>query len=244
MSSKLPIYKQVKFKIKDKIDDGEYLPGQSISSERELAKKFGVNRNTIKKAIQSLIDDGLLYSIPSSGTFVCNDEKNFMLGIFDNKTYSSISSRLKNFGEQSVSRIINTNSFNNSISIAEKLNIGSSEEIYSIYRQRLGANDEIIALEQFFTPKKYFDDIQNYDFSRVSLYDYMDKKNMKPVSFKRKLSIIQAPNQIAKLLNVKTGHYVYYFEFHGYTTDNVAIEYTKCFIDSSKIKFEYTISNE
>ena len=38
--SKLPIYKQLKFYIKEKIDNDEYLPGEAILSERELAKKI------------------------------------------------------------------------------------------------------------------------------------------------------------------------------------------------------------
>ena len=95
MSKNLPLYKKIKLSLKDKIDSGEYLAGETIPSERDLAKVFGTNRATIKKAIQSLCDDGILYTVPGSGTFLKKDDENYMLGIFDDKAFSSISTRFK-----------------------------------------------------------------------------------------------------------------------------------------------------
>lgn len=240
--SKLPIYKQLKFYIKEKIDNDEYLPGEAILSERELAKKYGVNRMTVKKALQSLIEDGILYSIPGSGTFVASESKNFMIGIFDDKTFASISSSLQASGDKGFSKIINKSVYTNIKSISKKLNISIDDEIYSLVRQRLNQNSEVIALEYFYTPRKLFNDIDNFDFTRVSLYDYMQKKNLKPTSYKRKLTIEPASSTIAELMNIKPLHFVYCFEFIGYADNHQIVEYTKSYIDTSKIKFEYTIS--
>ena len=48
----------------------ELKPHEKIPSERELSEDFGVSRMTLREAISDLQDDGLLYSIPGSGTFV------------------------------------------------------------------------------------------------------------------------------------------------------------------------------
>lgn len=242
MSNKLPIYKQVKFLIKEKIDNEEYLPGEAILSERELAKKYGVNRMTIKKAIQSLIEDGLLYSVPGSGTFVCSENRNFMIGIFDDKTFSSISAKLKASGEQGSSKVISQSTFTKSICFSKKLNLTLEDEIFSLIRQRLNHNKEVIALEYFYTPKHLFSDIDSFDFTRVSLYDYMQKKGLKPIAFKRKLVIEPASSTIAELLNIKVGHFVYCFEFIGFASDNTIVEFTKSYINTSKIEFKYSTS--
>lgn len=48
----------------------EMKPHSKIPSERELSESLGVSRMTLRHAIGDLQDDGLLYSIPGSGTFV------------------------------------------------------------------------------------------------------------------------------------------------------------------------------
>ena len=45
-------------------------PHSKIPSERELSETLGVSRMTLRHAIGDMQDDGLLYSIPGSGTFV------------------------------------------------------------------------------------------------------------------------------------------------------------------------------
>ena len=40
------------------------------SQERELAESFQVSRATVRQALQSLIEDGLIYSVRGQGTFV------------------------------------------------------------------------------------------------------------------------------------------------------------------------------
>lgn len=48
-----------------KLKKGDKLPG-----ERELAQLFKMNRITLRQGIQSLIDQGVLYSIPNSGNYI------------------------------------------------------------------------------------------------------------------------------------------------------------------------------
>lgn len=241
MNKSIPIYKQVKLSIRDKIDNFEFLAGESIPSERELAKLYGVNRMTIKKAIQSLIEDGILYTIQGSGTYVCSEHGNYMIGIFDNNMFKSLSKRLNIDGNNNHSKVITKATFNGYGGIASKLEISKDDEIFLLIRQRLNQNKEIIALEYFYTPKRLFPDIDEYNFSRVSLYDFMQKSNLMPTSFKRKLTIVPATESIGELLDVKNNHYVHCFEFIGYSNDNQIVEYTKSYMDTSKIRFEYTI---
>lgn len=47
---------------------------------------------------------------------------------------------------------------------------------------------------------------------------------------------------IAKLLDIKKDRLIYCIEFIGRTQDNQIVEYTKSFMDTSKIRFEYTLT--
>lgn len=45
------------------------VPGQALPSERELTVEYGVSRATVRKAIDTLVADGLLHRVPGVGTF-------------------------------------------------------------------------------------------------------------------------------------------------------------------------------
>lgn len=69
----LPIYIQVMEEIKKEIFASEYLPGSKLASVRELALEYGVNPNTIQKALSELERTGIIYSRRALGRFVSED---------------------------------------------------------------------------------------------------------------------------------------------------------------------------
>ena len=69
----LPIYIQVMEEIKKEIFASEYLPGCKLASVRELALEYGVNPNTIQKALSELERTGIIYSRRALGRFVSED---------------------------------------------------------------------------------------------------------------------------------------------------------------------------
>lgn len=52
------------------VKQGVYVAGQLIPSERELCSREGLSRTTVRRAIQLLVDEGVLYRVPGSGTYV------------------------------------------------------------------------------------------------------------------------------------------------------------------------------
>ncbi len=56
--------------IKRAINDGSYREGGKIPSENSLALEYSVSRQTVRKALKQLIDEGYLYAVHGSGTFV------------------------------------------------------------------------------------------------------------------------------------------------------------------------------
>ncbi len=69
----VPIYLQIMEKIQRLIVTGEWRVGERIPAVRELALAFGVNPNTMQRALAELERDGLLYSERTSGRFVTQD---------------------------------------------------------------------------------------------------------------------------------------------------------------------------
>lgn len=69
----LPIYLQIMTEIKRLIITGTYKPSQKIPSVRELAIDYGVNPNTVQRALSELEREGLVASERTSGRFICDD---------------------------------------------------------------------------------------------------------------------------------------------------------------------------
>lgn len=70
-----PLYVQIMEDIKKKIDAGELKVGDKLASHKKLAEQYEVSVITIKGALSSLIDEGILYSRVGKGTFVRKKSK-------------------------------------------------------------------------------------------------------------------------------------------------------------------------
>jgi GntR family transcriptional regulator len=74
-NQKEPIYSQIIDYIKIKFIYGIYGLGQEIPSRRELAKKLGVNPNTIQRAYREMEDMKLIVTARGQGSFMTSDSQ-------------------------------------------------------------------------------------------------------------------------------------------------------------------------
>ncbi len=68
--SEVPLYERVRQAVALTITDGTYAPGDKLPSEARLAEEFGVNRLTVRRAIEELARAGAVESRQGSGTYV------------------------------------------------------------------------------------------------------------------------------------------------------------------------------
>ncbi|WP_416324697.1 GntR family transcriptional regulator [[Eubacterium] hominis] len=69
----IPIYIQIMDECKRRMITGVYAPGSKVPPVRELAVEFGVNPNTVQRAMSDLEREGLFISERTSGRFICKD---------------------------------------------------------------------------------------------------------------------------------------------------------------------------
>lgn len=67
---KSPIYLRLREAVRGKIEGGEYPPGTAIPSENTLAGAYGINRLTVRGAVDALVDEGLLRRVQGKGVYV------------------------------------------------------------------------------------------------------------------------------------------------------------------------------
>ncbi|WP_326697328.1 GntR family transcriptional regulator [Streptomyces sp. NBC_01754] len=66
------IHVQISEHIRLRITGGEWPPHHRLKSEPELAREFGVSRGTLRRALTTLIEEGLLRQVRGRGTFVAS----------------------------------------------------------------------------------------------------------------------------------------------------------------------------
>ena len=71
----VPIYLQIIERIEQKLLTGEWRAGERVPAVRDLAAEFGVNPNTMQRALAVLERSGLVYSERTAGRFVTPDEQ-------------------------------------------------------------------------------------------------------------------------------------------------------------------------
>src|SRR5438132_9147212 len=77
-SSSLPLYQQLQRALRHAIETRVLGPDDALPPERDLATELSVSRITVRKAIDGLVNEGMLVRRQGSGTFVrARVEKNF-----------------------------------------------------------------------------------------------------------------------------------------------------------------------
>lgn len=69
-------YVEISNHIREKIINNFYKSGQILPSEKQLCNEYKVSRRTIRKAIQKMVEEGFLYTVPGKGTIVHLQAKN------------------------------------------------------------------------------------------------------------------------------------------------------------------------
>jgi GntR family transcriptional repressor for pyruvate dehydrogenase complex len=98
---------QVYEQLRDMIYRGELPPGQRLMPERDLASFFKVSRSTIRSAIQRLLQQGLVESRRSSGTFVIEENQtiqhNHLFRILNKEAFTIVEFQEVRMGLETIS---------------------------------------------------------------------------------------------------------------------------------------------
>ncbi|MFF9559327.1 GntR family transcriptional regulator [Streptomyces albus] len=68
--SPVPPHRQIANDLRRQIEDGTIPPGRAIPSMIQLEERYGVARDTIRKATRTLKEEGLLETVNGLGIFV------------------------------------------------------------------------------------------------------------------------------------------------------------------------------
>lgn len=218
-----PRYMRLQRLIRDAVEDHRLAAGEALPSERDLCDQFGVSRVTIRKAIDGLVDEGLLERRQGAGTFVTG--RGVYAGGRVEKSFSTLSS----FSEDMLSRGREPgNSWldcaEGAVNPEEALALGLSpgSPVYRLRRIRY-ADGEPMALEQATVPGWGLPSLKAIG---SSLYGALARSGNRPVHALQRVRAISFNEEQAALLGVAPGDPCLFIERRAFVADGRAIEVT------------------
>jgi GntR family transcriptional regulator len=221
--SPTPLYLQIRDLLLQAIERNELPPRQQAPSERELSTLTGVSRMTVRQALQSLVAEGWLYTVPGKGTFVADIPK-----IEQNlQRLSGFTEELQAQGFTPGSQTLSVEVMPAGDAIAAILAIRPGDAIIRITRLRL-ANGIPVAVEASHLVKADFPNLERNDFDTQSLYQYLQAEyQIRPTRADQLIEAHEADQMTADLLGITIHRPILSMERITYTAENRPFEYVR-----------------
>jgi GntR family transcriptional regulator len=218
-SSSLPLYQQLQRALRGAIENGVIGPDDALPPERDLAEMLKVSRITVRKAIDDLVEDGLLIRKQGSGTFVSNRvEKNFA-------KLTSFSEDMRARGREP--RSVWLNRAEGTVTPEESLTLRSSPgtPVFRFHRIRY-ADDAPMALEYATVLAACLPSLEAVE---NSLYEALERTGNRPVRALQRLRAVLLTAEQAKLLKAQEREAGLLVARVGYLKDGRAVEFSQSY---------------
>ena len=216
-TSNTPLYLQIARSIRRHINEGQIAKGDAIPSERDLCEITGASRVTIRKAVDQLIEEGLLLRKQGSGTFVSEriEMPATYLGGFTEDTQAR--------GEEPGTVWLARNYANPTREEAAKLKISMSSVVARLGRVRL-SDSEPLAIEHAVVAESRLPPIEELG---TSLYAALETMGNRPQQGRQKVRASLASPTEAGLLSIQEKSAVLRIERLTWLEDGTVIEFTR-----------------
>lgn len=235
----IPRYKQIAEWLRTQIEKGIYEVDEKLPSENELCKKFSVSRVTVRKALQTLENEQIIYRSQGLGSFV-NDDRAPQSFIH----LTDFVEDMHRAGIEPSSKVIQLQSVSASEQIAKVLNIEPQSTIVRLDRLRLGDNQPV-AFDITWLPMFYGQLIEGYNLEDKTIYSILEEDFDIPV--KKGLFRIEAENAdsfVGKHLEIDSGTALLLIDRLSLTIGDKPIYYQKRYYRPDRVVYELMAERE
>ena len=195
--------------IVNKIESKEYVANDKLPSEKELMDEYNVSRDTVRKSLNMLEQNGYIQKSKGKGSFVLDINKfNFPVsGVVSLKELSEKSGRAIETTVEALECIIPKKN------ISKGLEINEDEKVWRIVRARTIDGEKVIL---------------DKDISKNSLYEYVENVlGLKIAYAKKEITVQNASEEDKKYLDMKGFDMIVVVKSYTYLDDTSLFQYTE-----------------
>lgn len=194
--SAVPLYLQVSAQLEEAVGEGLLPPGSKLGNEVTLADHFGLSRPTMRRAIQQLVDKGLVVRKRGVGTQVVRSHVRRELAL------TSLYDDLQHSGAAPTTRVLQIDTVEAPPEVAAELGLEAGEGVLHLERLRLAGGEPLAVLRNWlpsWTPAPDADTLE-----RAGLYAFLRDSGLSLQVAHQEIGARGATAQEARRLGIRT----------------------------------------
>lgn len=235
----IPRHSQISQWLRTKIEEGEFHPEEKLPSENELAKKFDVSRVTIRRALQSLESESVIYRCQGLGSFVSDKRAPHNL-----VRLTDFHEDMSNAGIEASSIVKEFRSVDAPDWLAEALQMEAGNKVLQVDRLRLG-DGEPVAFDSTWLPILYGQLLNRELLHKTTIYKMLEEEYEIPIlRGSYRISAVTADDTLASELKIASGDPLLLIDRTTYTLGEKPVYYQKRYYRSDRVMYEMTLERD
>jgi DNA-binding GntR family transcriptional regulator len=238
--SPIPIYQQIVNWMREQISSGKWPEHFQLRSEIDLAQELGVNRGTLRNAIETLIGEGLLIRIHGKGTFVAAK-------VLEQPLAESLTTFSESLIHQNIpfeTEVLERRVLIPDSLISTLLALDNDMPVFYLKRVRR-VNDKPIIFLKNYVNYSACPGIETVDFVENRLFDVLEKRYDLRIAWGRRYFEARiADEEIAALLEIKSGDPVMYAQQIVSLDDSTPLEMSDIWINAQHFRVSAIVKRD
>lgn len=216
-SGPVPLYCQISQRIESSILGGQLPAGSRLENEISLSDRLGMSRPTVRKAIQELVDKGLLVRRRGVGTQVVHGQ------VTRGVELTSLHDDLIRSGKTPATKLLSFGPVQADPHVSSELGIAVNSEVLRIERLRFADGVPVAVMTNYLST--LITSVNASDLEDVGLYQLLRMRGIVIRVAKQKISARKAHANEAELLEVENGAALLTMERTAYDIEGQAVEF-------------------
>jgi GntR family transcriptional regulator len=231
-ASHLPLYAQLEQALITRIADGSLCPGTRLPSEDSLVHEYAVSRTTVRAAIQSLLQRGVVEIQRGKGTFVTlpkiTQELTELTGFVED---------MQAAGRKATAKVLSQQVVPCNESVARQLALSPGTAVIRIQRVRL-ADGHPLSFDETYLPKELGRKITTNNLETNPIFALLEQKYNTPlIEAEYRLEASCADSTVAAALDIEVGSPIFLIERTSYSVGHRPVDYEMLHYRGDRIRF-------
>lgn len=225
-------FTQISEDIAGQINDGQLTAGSLLPSENELTDMYEASRETVRKALKILAEDGYIHKVQGKGSIVLDVTK-LDFPISGLVSFKELSSKM---GKRIRTWVVELKKGEPSRDSKEKMKLEKDDLVWTLSRVREIEGERII-LDKDILSATYVPELTK-EICENSIYEYLEGELGLAISFAKKEITIEIPTEEdRRFLDLEGFHNIVVVKNYVYLDDTSMFQYTESRHRPDKFRF-------
>ena len=219
--NKIPKYMQIRNWLLGMINRGKIEIGEKIPTEEEIAKRFGVNRMTVRQALDEFVIEKMIVRKRGEGTILVSKRPQGY--VYELENISSFNDDMESHGIEPIHEILKIEEVDVSRDIADRLELGDDNRAIHIMSVKK-VEDEPVLIEKSYLPYKEFSDLLKMQINGPFYHLLVDKFGVRLDHATQIFSAVMPPEEEAEIFGIDNPLPCMLLESTVYDQNDIPIE--------------------